>query len=427
MSGRARSSTVQAQHSFLSDASSPEQAVARESESEIDDERETPYVDDSLDETESDSSTIRQRMPDSPMTVFLADSYRRPNPIGAGSRAIAAAADPIRSRHPTKAERREAREEEWSLLTENHIIPPLRPVKAETVWQWCCRKVRRRRDSSAPQALDSGPRDSGERERRDADMAETAPLLGNANGPDSGQDAPADIDKQWEEAVRRGDIRTTWQREAKVLLRYSAPLVLTFLLQYSLNVASVFTVGHIGKIELGAVTLASMTANITGFAVYQGLATSLDTLCAQAYGSGQKTLVGLHMQKMVGRPLHAEIPNLTASDQVYFLGCITIPIGILWLSAERILLKMVPEPQIAVLAGRYLRVILIGAPAYACFESGKRYLQAQGLFSASLYVLLICAPLNVFMNWLFVWVWLPGAANLSACDAVRSDPPANDQ
>lgn len=132
-------------------------------------------------------------------------------------------------------------------------------------------------------------------------MAETTALLRNANMPDSGQNAPLDIDKQWEDAVRRGEIKTTWQREANVLLRYSAPLVLTSLLQYSLNVASVFTVGHIGKIELGAVSLASVTANITGFAVYQGLATSLDTLCAQAYGSGQKTLVGLHTQKMVGR------------------------------------------------------------------------------------------------------------------------------
>ena len=72
-------------------------------------------------------------------------------------------------------------------------------------------------------------------------------------------------------------------------------------------------------------------------------------------------------------------------------------------------MKVVPEPRIAILAGQYLRVILIGAPGYACFESGKRYLQAQGLFSASLYVLLICAPLNAFLNWLLVWVSFPHA------------------
>jgi MATE family multidrug resistance protein len=129
-----------------------------------------------------------------------------------------------------------------------------------------------------------------------------------------------------------------------------------------------------------------VTANITGYAVYQGLSTSLDTLCAQAFGSGRKTLVGLQLQRMV-----------------YFLWVITIPIGVIWLSGAAILELIVPEKETARLAGLYLKVILCGAPGYAAFESGKRFLQAQGLFSATLYVLLICAPLNAFMNWLFVW------------------------
>ena len=90
---------------------------------------------------------------------------------------------------------------------------------------------------------------------------------------------------------------------------------------------------------------------------------------------------------------------------VYFLWVCTIPIGILWLSAEAVLMRIVPEKDVAILAGTYLRVVLIGAPGYATFESVKRYLQAQGQFSASLYVLLICAPLNILMNWLFVWVF----------------------
>ena len=168
------------------------------------------------------------------------------------------------------------------------------------------------------------------------------------------------------------------------------PLMVTFLLQYSLTVAGIFTVGHLGKIQLGAVSLASMTTNITGVAVYQGLATSLDTLCAQAYGSGQKKLVGLHMQRMI-----------------YFLFVITIPIAFLWIFAENILLRITPEKEVAIMAGQYLKVVVFGAPGYACFESGKRFLQAQGIFTASLYVLLFCAPLNAFMNWFFVWVSHP--------------------
>ena len=69
-------------------------------------------------------------------------------------------------------------------------------------------------------------------------------------------------------------------------------------------------------------------------------------------------------------------------------------------------MRIVPDPDIASLTGLYLKVVILGAPGYAFFESAKRYMQAQGLFSASLYVLLICAPTNAFMNWLFVWVGL---------------------
>ncbi|KAI9791536.1 MAG: hypothetical protein M1835_000275 [Candelina submexicana] len=198
--------------------------------------------------------------------------------------------------------------------------------------------------------------------------------------------SPKGVGKVWEEGVTAGEIQTTWQREAKVLGKSSQPLVATFLLQYSLTIASILVVGHLGKVELGAVSIASMTANILGYALYQGSATSLDTLCAQAYGSGRKQLVGLQMQRMI-----------------YFLWLLTIPIGIVWLNSTNILRWIVPEPEIAVLAGRYLKVLLVGAPGYACFESGKRFLQAQGLFTATLYVLLFCAPLNALMNWLFVW------------------------
>jgi MATE family multidrug resistance protein len=196
-----------------------------------------------------------------------------------------------------------------------------------------------------------------------------------------------EIDRKWEEAVAAGLIQTTWQREANVIGKYALPLMVTFLLQYSLTVASIFTIGHLGKEELGAVSLASMTVSITGNAVYSGLATSLDTLCAQAYGSGKRKLVGLQMLRMV-----------------FFLWIITIPIAVLWYFSEHILAKIVPEKEVAAMAGLYLKVALLGTPGYACFESGKRYLQAQGVFSASLYVLIVCAPLNAFLNWFFVWV-----------------------
>lgn len=88
---------------------------------------------------------------------------------------------------------------------------------------------------------------------------------------------------------------------------------------------------------------------------------------------------------------------------VYFLWICTIPIGALWIASPIILQAIVPEQETARLAGLYLRITLLGAPAYAVFESGKRFVQAQGRFAATTAVLLVAAPLNILLHWLFVF------------------------
>lgn len=327
-----------------------------------------------------------------PSQHSMAGYYRRPSFFAGGPRPFLGAQMP-EAVVPIEQERDAAIDEERSLLRDNNIIPPKHP-----------------RQGSQPPSVD-GPlkrasvpgfsiprRKSGAlnedcrvEDENEAPTEATALLAGEGPKvtvePYGGEDSPENIDKKWEEAVRAGQIQTTWQREAQVVSRYSAPLILTFILQNSLTLTSIFTVGHIGKIELGAVSLGGMTANITGYAVYHGLATSLDTLCAQAYGSGKKELVGLQLQRMV-----------------FFLWAITIPIACIWLAGTQILSAIVPEKEIAQLAGQYLKVLIIGAPSYALFESAKRFVQAQGRFAATLYVLLICAPLNVLLHWFFVWV-----------------------
>ena len=344
-------------------------------------ERDADACSDTEEEYDSDDdiqTPIAASAPAGALDYSLATRYRRSSVGGPGNRA---ALGPDLRRYSThqerlpRIERQRVLEEERSLLRDNNLIPPKHPREGEDGRRRSAfGKILSRVTTRDEDAID---------DRRES---ETAPLLGDGSLPYGGQDDPSLIKQKWEEAVKEGKIQTTWQREAKTLVRYSLPLMATFLLQYSLTVASIFTVGHIGTPELGAVSLASMTANITGYAIYQGLATSLDTLCAQAYGSGRKKLVGLQMQRMT-----------------YFLWAITVPIAVVWLLADKILLALVPEPAVADLAGLYLKVVLAGAPGYAAFEAGKRFVQAQGLFSASLYVLVICAPLNAFMNWFFVW------------------------
>jgi MATE family multidrug resistance protein len=331
----------------------------------------------------------------------MAGNYRRPSLIGGAPRSFMASQQPERGASLDQ-EREAAIREERSLLRDNNLLPRKHSQRrasassdaasgknlkryASTSGFSSSRGKSARLDEEAVENTEEEPTEAVE-----ANQATEATTLLPADGDDESLSEPEEsaetIDAKWEEAVLNGQIQTTWRREAKVLVRYSAPLMLTFILQNSLTLTSVFTVGHIGKIELGAVSLGSMTANITGYAVYHGLATSLDTLCAQAYGSGRKKLVGLQLQRMV-----------------FFLWTITIPIAALWLAGGRILGAIVPEKETAELAGLYLKVLVFGAPGYALFESAKRYVQAQGRFSATMYVLLICAPINVFLHWLLVW------------------------
>ena len=376
--------------SFAAGSPIADASIARDLEDDPDDD---PFENSEEDESTSEASTIRAATGQTTLGSSMAGRYRRPSFANAGPRAVVvpSTAKPERP-HLTKLERKEARDEERSLLRDNNVIPPKHPQKVDGPESVVSRLGRRFSIRGIPGGDRKVVRPGDEpgipvADGSTVEASETTALLGDPEQPYGGHDTPENINRKWEEAVAAGLIQTTWQREAKVIGKYSAPLIATFMLQYSLTVASIFTVGHLGKVELGAVSLASMTANITGFAIFQGLATSLDTLCAQAYGSGRKKLVGLQMQRMI-----------------YFLWLITIPIAVLWLNAETILHRIVPEPEIAVLAGKYLKILVLGAPGYACFESGKRFVQAQGLFSASLYVLLFCAPLNALMNWLFVWV-----------------------
>ncbi|KAF2188268.1 MATE efflux family protein [Zopfia rhizophila CBS 207.26] len=367
--------SLRAQLESLSASSSiAEAAIARDLEEDTEEEAS------SSDEDDSDGSTIRQS------EFSMINSYRRPSYVNPGARSTSIFSSSVPEHgYLSKKERAAVRDEERSLLRDNHLLPPKHPRRgSEGVLPGgigkrlsisALRKVRSAADEET--AIDT-----------DAPSENSALIGGDPTLPYGGLDTPRTINKTWDEAVASGKISTSWRREAKVLTKSSAPLILTFLLQYSLPVASVFTVGHIGKVELGAVSLASMTASITGYAVYQGLATSLDTLCSQAYGSGRYHLVGLQLQRML-----------------YFLWLITIPISLIWAFGTQILSLIVPEKETARLAGLYLKILIAGAPGYAAFESGKRFVQAQGLFSATMYVLLICAPLNAFMNYLFVWVF----------------------
>ncbi|KAK6220191.1 MATE efflux family protein [Colletotrichum tabaci] len=310
--------------------------------------------------------------------------YRRPSGVAFGTSRPVMNPQTYAVEEPpaalTRVEKKQSRDAERSLLRDNHILPPKTPrTDSEPFYRRAYRRLFSTKvplephDEETPQIVIRRP-------------TESTPLLSGAAPAPDAEEGHEHLNEQWEAAVAAGQLRTTWQREAKTIVQYASPLIVTFMLQYSVNVVAIFAVGRIGTMELGAVSLSTMTATITVYAPFQGLATSLDTLCAQAYGSGHRHLVGLQMQRMT-----------------YFLLMCFVPLAVLWFFGESVLSLIIPEPESARLAGQYLRVMILGGPAFVCFEAGKRFVQAQGLFQATTWVLLIAAPVNIFLNWLFVW------------------------
>jgi MATE family multidrug resistance protein len=76
------------------------------------------------------------------------------------------------------------------------------------------------------------------------------------------------------------------------------PLYRTHVLEYSLVVASVVSIGHLSTTALAASTLGSMTAGVSGFSIIQGFTSTLDTMLPSAWTSSQPHLVGLWSHRM---------------------------------------------------------------------------------------------------------------------------------
>ncbi|KAI9098681.1 mate-domain-containing protein [Phlyctochytrium arcticum] len=175
--------------------------------------------------------------------------------------------------------------------------------------------------------------------------------------------------------------------EAKQLLSFAWPISLAYVLQTTLSLGQVVSVGHIGTTELAASSLATMLCNVTGISIGMGMASALDTLCSQAHtGSRDQHSLGRHLQR-----------------GIVVMAFLCFPIALLWWHAETLLLLVGQHPEVAKLSGVFTRYALIGLFPSLVNECLKRYLQAQGIMKASLFVIIIAAPINIFLQYLLVW------------------------
>ncbi|CAN6305611.1 unnamed protein product [Urochloa humidicola] len=87
-----------------------------------------------------------------------------------------------------------------------------------------------------------------------------------------------------------------WE-ESRLLWRLAFPVLLTEVFQFSLGFVTTAFVGHLGEVELAAVSVVENILDSSAYGVLFGMGSALDTLSGQAVGAGQLERLGTYTQQ----------------------------------------------------------------------------------------------------------------------------------
>nr|XP_012603398.1 multidrug and toxin extrusion protein 1-like isoform X4 [Microcebus murinus] len=176
------------------------------------------------------------------------------------------------------------------------------------------------------------------------------------------------------------DIREDHQHQLCHSEKFLAQLML-FLISF---ISSVFC-GHLGKLELDAVTLAIAVINITGISVGFGLSSACDTLISQTFGSRNLKHVGVVLQR---------------GALVLLLCC--FPCWALFLNTQHILLLFRQDPDVSRLTQTYVTVFIPALPATFLYTLQVKYLLNQGIVLPQIVTGVAANLVNALANYVFL-------------------------
>ncbi|KAL5978683.1 hypothetical protein ACLOJK_029800 [Asimina triloba] len=183
----------------------------------------------------------------------------------------------------------------------------------------------------------------------------TEPLLGGGGGGGGGEVGVEEKRKGWWEKVL--DVE-----EAKNQVLFSVPMIVTNVSYYCITLVSVMFAGHLGDLELAGSTLANSWATVSGLALMTGLSGALETLCGQGFGAKLYRMLGIYLQSSI--------------IITFFFSVI---VSVVWFYSEPILILLGQEPEIARMAGLYMRYLIPALFAYGFLQCLLRFLQTQSV------------------------------------------------
>ncbi|XP_019168848.1 PREDICTED: protein DETOXIFICATION 29-like [Ipomoea nil] len=184
--------------------------------------------------------------------------------------------------------------------------------------------------------------------------------------------------------------------ESKKLWYLAAPAICTLVFQYSISAITQVFAGHVGDIQLAAVSVENNLIAGFAFGVLYGMGSALETLCGQAVGARKLDMLGIYMQR-----------------SWIILAVTVIPLTSVYILTTPILKLLRQNPQIAKAAGRFTLWMIPELFAYVIIFPVQKFLQSQSKIFVMASITVVAFVGHVVFSWLFMLKlhWgLPAAA-----------------
>ncbi|CAL0311870.1 unnamed protein product [Lupinus luteus] len=188
-----------------------------------------------------------------------------------------------------------------------------------------------------------------------------------------------------EEQHDQGLKRKVWI-ESKKLWHIVGPAIFSRIASYSMLVITQAFAGHLGDLELAALSIANSVIVGFDFGLLLGMASALETLCGQAFGAKKYYMLGVYMQR---------------SWIVLSICCVFLLPIYLFASPA---LKVLGQPdELAELSGNVAIWLIPLHFSFAFQFPLQRFLQSQLKTAVIAWVSLFALLVHIFVSWLFVF------------------------
>ncbi|XP_017416934.1 protein DETOXIFICATION 30 isoform X2 [Vigna angularis] len=182
-----------------------------------------------------------------------------------------------------------------------------------------------------------------------------------------------------------GDFYREFVLESKKLWFLAGPGIFSFVSKYSLGAFTQIFAGHIGTIELTAVSVENSLIAGFSYGILLGMGSALETLCGQAVGAGKLNMLGVYMQRSW------VLLSITA--------CV---LCFLYVFAGPFLTLIGQDPEISRAAGKFAIWMIPQLFAYAFNFPVAKFLQTQSKVIVIAAISGVAMALHPLLSWLLI-------------------------